>query len=216
MKHLVKCVSLAVGLSLLGAVPAAAQLWFFPDYAVPSNSGLPQTFIAGTYARGLNASSGKTDGFAVMAGVSTSVVSFMGGVGVISGANDEVTLGGAIGVDLIKAPGAPVQLTLQAGVGWIEIDPVGFAPITLWRFPIGLALKAQGGPVTPWIMPRLNIVRASDSGFSDTTTEVGVSGGIAITGEGGFGIHAALDYLAVDDGPWMLGVGLHYVLPGGR
>lgn len=211
MKHFVKCVSLAVGLSLLGAVPAAAQLWFFPDYAVPSNSGLPQTFIAGTYARGLNDASRKTDGFAAMAGVSTGVVSFMGGLGVISGIDDEVTLGGAIGVDLIKAPGAPVQLTLQAGVGWIDLDPV-----TFWRFPIGLALKAQGGPVTPWIMPRLNIVHDSGGGIGSTNTELGVSGGIAITGEGGFGIHAALDYLDVGDGPRMLGVGLHYVLPGGR
>ena len=62
MKHLATCVTVTLGLVLLGAAPAYGQLWLFPDYAVPSGGDTPTTWIAGSYARGLNDASGETDG----------------------------------------------------------------------------------------------------------------------------------------------------------
>ena len=109
-----------------------------------------------------------------------------------------------------------MQLTLQGGLSWFDDQS-----ITFWRFPIGLALKGGGGDsptsVTPWIMPRLNIIVVSGFDDSETETDLGVSAGVSITSQGGFGVHAALDYLAVEgDEPWLLGVGVHFLLGQGN
>lgn len=196
------------------AVPAEAQLWFFPDYAVPSAYGMPATFVAGTYGRGLNDASGKVDAYGAVVGRSGLGNRFtvLGGAGMVDGGGDsEYTFGGAVGVDVLPAGGS-AQVTVQAGIGYMSIDPVTFT-----RFPIGVALKTQiEGPtanVTPWIMPRINISRVSSGGTSASETDFGGSAGFAVTLPGGFGVHTALDLLAADENAWTLGVGLHYLLP---
>ena len=142
-------------------------------------------------------------------------VSFRGSAGRIQSGLNEWALGSSVGVDLIGNEDTPVQLTLQGGVGWMSMDVLGETLTTL-RFPIGVAFKGRpsgsGVQVTPWVMPRLNIARASISGISGTSTDFGVSGGLGITAPGGFGIHLAADVLAVGNNPFMFSVGSHYVI----
>ena len=78
-------------------------------------------------------------------------------------------------------------------------------------------MGSEGTSVTPWIMPRLNVMIATGGGDSETETDFGASGGLAITTSGGFGFHSALDALFVeDDTVFMLGLGIHYVLGRGN
>lgn len=198
-------------LFLVGAQTADAQMWEFPDYAVPSSFGAPSSFVAGTYGRGLNDDSGELDAFGAVVGRTGESVSVMGGLGLVSGGgDDEVTLGGAVGVDVFQ--GEPATVSLQGGIGWMSPGDV-----TLLRFPIGVAIKGRAGSsdtrITPWAMPRLNITRLSTDGFSDTVTDFGASAGVSFTFAGGFGVHTALDVLFADGGePFLFGMGAHYVI----
>lgn len=200
---------------LIAAVPASAQLWFFPDYAVPSATSGPSTFVAGTYGLGLNDASGKLDAFGAVVGRSGESASFMGGLGLVTGGgDDEITLGGAVGVDIVR--GESVTLAVNGGLGYF-----GPGDSSFWRFPIGIAIKgfAQSpeAAIAPWIMPRLNIVRGSVGGFSSTNTDLGASAGVGFTFPSGFGVHTALDVVFSDpDQVWQFGVGGHYTIGGGE
>lgn len=203
---------------LSGPQSASAQLASFPDHALPSSGGTPSTWLAASYARGLNDASGEVNGFAGVIGHAGTRVSVMGaGAYLEDDGDDEFTLGGAIGVDLLD-DGSPTQLMLQGGIGWIDIEGLSGETLTVVRFPIGLALKrpvaaANGGTFTPWIMPRLNVRRSSRDSGSDTDTHFGASGGASFTSQGGLGVHVALDVLVrEDDQPFTLGLGLHYLL----
>lgn len=207
-------VGLGLCLVLLTAAPAAAQMWFFPDYSLPSPGDTPATWIAGTYGRGLNDASGKVDAFGVAVGRTMERASFMDSFGYANEDEEEYTAGGAISVDLTTGDGP--RLSIQGGMGWVDLDVSG-ETVTFLRFPIGLALKgsirSESTSVTPWVMPRINITRASGGGESETETDFGASGGVSITSESGLGAHAALDALFGEgDTLWQLGVGLHYQL----
>ena len=201
-------------LTLMVATPAAGQAFFFPDYALPSANGSSSTFVAGTYGRGLNDVSGKVNAFAGTVGRTTRRVSFKAGGG-YTRVLDRWTVGGSAGFDLINNVDSSVQLTFQGGLGWISYD-IPSGTLTNLRFPIGLALKGQlggsGVQIAPWVMPRLNVVRASQAGIGDMYWDFGVSGGLAITTQRGFGIHTAVDYLADGSNPIVVSVGTHYVL----
>lgn len=219
MKRRATVVALGLGMFMLGTAPVSGQLFYFPDYAVPSMDGAASTFVAGSYGRGLNDNSGKLNAVSATVGRTTSSVSFVGGFGYIDGglAESEWTLGGAAGYDLLSGT-APAQLTLQAGIGWMQLSGGGLIPdVTMLRFPVGVAVKGNiestSATVTPWAMPRLNILRASADGASTTDTHLGGSAGVTVTMPSGFGIHAALDYLAVESAEQLtFGVGAHYVL----
>lgn len=206
-----------LGLALLSAAPAAGQMWFFPDFAVPSMSGQPTTWLSGTYARGLNDDSGKTDSFGAVIGRTGASASFMGGIGLATAeGDDEVTIGAAVGVDVMQGEG--YTLSVQGGLGWVSSEILD-EDVTFLRFPVGVALKgdmSQEGStttITPWVMPRLNISRISGFGESETETDLGVSGGVTFTFENGWGIHTALDYLSASGGdPIYFGIGAHYLL----
>ncbi len=195
------------------AVPAEAQLWFFPDYATPSAYGMPSTFLAATYGKGMNDASGKLDAYGAAVGRSGlgNRFTIVGALGLIDDpVQSEWTFGGSVGVDLLPSDGS-TQISVQGGIGYLSSDPVTFT-----RFPIGVALKTMiEGPtanVTPWVMPRLNISRVSAGGTSASETDFGVSGGFAVTLPSGLGAHAALDLLAANSNLWTLGVGVHYVI----
>ena len=204
--------AVAVALVLGTAAPAEAQLWFFPDYALPSGGDTPSTWFAGSYARGLNA--GEVDAIGAAIGRANESVSFAGAVGLTLGDSEELTLGGAIGVDMSQTESMTVSI--QGGLGWFSADFFG-ETITFLRIPIGVAFKGSvetaEAMITPWAMPRVNIVRASGGGDSDTETDVGASAGVSFNFPSGFGIHTALD-LVVGDGedPWIFGIGGHYVV----
>lgn len=205
---------LTMGLAMLAAVPVQAQLTNFPVYAQPT--GAPATYVGATYGRGLNDASGKTDAYGAFVG-RTGIgqrASIFAGLGMLDlDPDSEWTFGGGVAVDLLPAGGS-AQVALQGGIGYFS--PVDDA--SNLHFPIGVALKGNiEGPtatVVPWVMPRLSINRAKVGDISDTSTDFGVSGGVAFTLPGGFGAHTALDLLAVDpDNQWLLGVGVHYMIP---
>ena len=204
---------LTIGLALV-AVPVEAQLAFFPVDALPSAGDTPATFLGATYGRGVNDGSGKLDAYGAFVGRSGigSRATIAAGVGMIDAAESEWTYGAAIGVDVLPA-GSAAQLSLQSGVGYFSpIDDVSSLHI-----PVGLALKGMiEGPtanVAPWVMPRLSIFRNSVGDFSDTATEFGVSGGVAVTLPSGLGFHTSIDVLASDPSQALLGVGVHYMMP---
>ncbi len=201
-------------LTLMVVTPAAGQAFFFPDYALPSANGSSTTFMAATYGRGLNDVSQKVNAFAGTVGRTMKRVSFKAGGG-YTRRLDRWTVGGSAGFDLINNVDSSVQLTFQGGLGWISYDVLG-ETLTNLRFPVGLALKGHlggsGVQIAPWVMPRLNLVQVSIAGISDMFWDFGVSGGVAITGQRGFGIHTAVDYLADGTNPIVFSVGTHYVL----
>ncbi|MGD2123344.1 MAG: hypothetical protein PVJ76_16445 [Gemmatimonadota bacterium] len=214
MKKRLGSIIMCLALPLFLAPPLTAQLWYFPDFALPSSSGEPATWLAATYGRGLNEASAEVDAFGASIGRTAERVSFMGAFGYISEGDDEFTVGASLGLDLNTGDGP--RFSAQVGVGWIDFDFFG-ETVTFWRFPIGLAVKGNVGSgstaVTPWVMPRLNIAVASGAGDSETETDPGISGGVSMTTAGGFGVHGALDaWFGDDDTAWQLGLGFHYVL----
>jgi hypothetical protein len=131
----------------------------------------------------------------------------------------EITLGANAGVHLL-ASDSPAQVTVQAGIGWMQVDgtPDG---TTLLNIPIGLALQTNNdGPARFWVMPRLNILRESTGGISnDTEYKFGASAGGSYAAESGVGIGAALDLQMRDDGAGGnnsaigFSVGVFYAMP---
>lgn len=202
-------------LAFVVATPVTGQMQFFPDHATLPVNASQGAYLAATYARGLNDASTKTDAFAATVGVAVERLSFQGSAGFIASDFDELALGVAVGVDLISFLDTPVQLTLQGGVDWTGINVLG-ETVTNLRFPIGFVLKAPPLSATtvrvaPWVMPRLNIARASIANISSTSTDFGISGGIVITVPHGFGVHTAIDVLSGDGDPLMFSLGTHYV-----
>jgi hypothetical protein len=210
-------VTLGIGLAAGGAAPAEAQLWFHPDYAVPSAGDTPSTFLAVSYGRGLNDGSGKADAYAVSAGKTGEKVSFMAGIGLVDLGTNEPTIGGAVGVDVVNAGSTTVSV--QGGIGWMSFD-FGTVSTTNLKFPLGVALKGSvvtsEATITPWVMPKINIMRSSADGASTTDTDLGASAGLNFNFQGGFGVHTALDIISGDGGESVLfGMGGHYTLGGG-
>ena len=194
---------LTVGCLLVAAAPASAQMWFFPDFAVPSvGPNGPATFLAGTYGRGLNTASGEADAIGGVIGRTTEGASFLGGGGIVmADGSNEVTLGGAVGVDV--ANGESATVSVQGGIGWMSIDAFTGS------------VQSPEALITPWVMPRLNISRFSGGGESQTETDIGASAGVSFTFASGFGVHTALDLLLSDSNLWYFGGGVHYLLGGG-
>lgn len=210
--------SLLLALGLLAAPSlVSAQLFGIPNYAAPSAFGTPATFLAASYGRGLNDASGKLDAYSAAVGRSGlgNRFTILGGVGMIDAAETEYTFGGAVSADLLQ-PASATQVSVQGGVGYLGVDALG-GTLTTLNFPIGVALKYNiPGPtatVTPWVMPRANIMRMSLGGVSSTETDFGASAGFGLTLPNGFGAHSAIDLLAADENTWTVGVGIHYVMP---
>jgi hypothetical protein len=114
-------------------------------------------------------------------------------------------------------------VTLQGGIGYAKPD-TGILPgndLTELRFPVGvgfaLTIPNPALAIRPWIAPRVDIVRASASGTSNTETHFGLGGGLELNLLNGFGMHAAYDrvFTALGD-PSVFGVGAHYAfrIPG--
>jgi hypothetical protein len=142
--------------------------------------------------------------------VALPMVSLWAEGGPVFNGSSDVTLGAGLAINFIQVPAAPVKLTLQTGVGWLEDG--GF---TLLKVPVGLAIQGNipspGADVTPWVMPRVGILRGSGGGSSNTEAGIGISAGIGFTLPGGFGLDAALDWENIDGAnPLLAGVGFHY------
>ena len=195
---------------------ADAQMWFFPDYAVPTSFDIPNGFVAATYGRGLNENSQEADAFGVAFGRAFESGGFMGSVGIVSNEGEsEPTLGIAGALDVTSSESSAISV--HGGVGWM-----GPGDATFLRLPVGLAFRTRidsgEAIVTPWIMPRINIVHLSGSGFtnSDTQTDFATSGGVAFNFPSGIGVHTALDFWTGEgESAWTFGAGVHVLVGGG-
>ena len=146
-------------------------------------------------------------------------ISFNVAVGRLIGDIGEFTFGGQVAYHLLR-DGGDAQISVQAGVGYMAqsstVDvPLPNGDMTTMSFPIGVAFEARPSEFGRiWIMPRLNLFRVSDDVTSKTRKQLGFSLGASISGQGGFGIHAVLDFVDLKDSAPLIGaIGLHYILP---
>ncbi len=203
--------SMLISIVFVVAAPAQAQMFNFPDYSMPS--GAPATGLATHFGRGLDEDSGKLNSYGLTVSRSGIAERFSArfGIGMVDAVPDsEITLAGAGMVRLTDAA-SPTSLGMLAGVGYMKVDPV-----TLTRFPIGVTagrtFASGSATVYPWVIPRMDISRASAVGASTTETNFGASGGVTIVTASGLGVHVALDLVASDPSVWQVGGGVQYVI----
>jgi hypothetical protein len=133
-----------------------------------------------------------------------------------------VSVGATANYKVFGGPLIPLSVTLQGGIGYSKPD-VGILPgdESELRFPVGLGfaltIPNPALAIHPWIAPRVDIVRLSGGGLSDTETNFGVSAGVELNLLSGLGAHAAYDRVFLDGGdPGVFGLGAHYAfrIPG--
>jgi hypothetical protein len=137
--------------------------------------------------------------------------------------DSELSVGGTLNYKIFGGPLIPLSVTLQGGIGYSKPDG-GFLPtdeVNEFRFPIGvgfaLTIPNPALAIKPWLAPRVDIVRQSGGGLSETESNFGVSGGLELNLLSGLGLHAAYDRVFLDGGdPSVFGFGAHYAfrIPG--
>jgi hypothetical protein len=137
--------------------------------------------------------------------------------------DSKVAVGGTLNYKVFGGPLIPLSVTLQGGIGYSKPD-AGFLPsdeVNEFRFPIGvgfaLTIPNPALAIKPWIAPRVDIVRQSGDGLSETESNFGLGGGVELNLLSGLGLHAAYDRVFTDGGdPSVFGFGAHYAfrIPG--
>jgi hypothetical protein len=136
--------------------------------------------------------------------------------------DNDLSVGATLNYQVFGGPLIPLSVTLQGGIGYSKPD-IGLLPgdETELRFPVSLGfaliIPNPALAIQPWLAPRLDIIRMSGDGLSETETNFGLSGGVELNTLGGFGLHAAYDRVFADGGdPGVFGVGVHYAfrIPG--
>ncbi len=136
-------------------------------------------------------------------------------------AADAVWSGGATAnMKVFGGPLVPIAVTLQAGAGYVAPEfrclTPGACDLKEWHVPVGLGVSFTipnpALAIKPWIAPRVDIVRTSQTGVdSDTDVGVGVSGGVELNLLNGMGLHAAYDWSKHNDvKPGIFSAGIHY------
>ncbi|HEX5574852.1 MAG TPA: hypothetical protein VFX42_03170 [Gemmatimonadales bacterium] len=199
----------------------AAQVRGIPVY----NSGIASGFAIYGDVGFPDSSSGKGTAFAV-----TGRAGFgpFGATAILSSfnpdgpASSDVSVGATLNYKLFGGPLVPLSVTLQGGIGYAKPD-LGLLPgdETELRFPVGLGfaltIPNPALAIRPWIAPRVDIIKVSNGGVSNTETNFGLGGGVELNLLNGFGLHAAYDRVFVDGGdPSVFGLGAHYAfrIPG--
>jgi hypothetical protein len=212
--------ALAIGLAL-GPSRADAQVRGIPVY----NSGVASGIALYGDLGFSNANAGKGTAFAVTGragfgpvGVSAILSTFNPD----GPAGSKVSVGATLNYKVFGGPLIPLSATLQGGIGYSKPD-TGLLPgqNTELRFPVGLGVALTipnpALAIRPWIAPRVDIVRSSGGGSSNTRTNFGMGGGLELNLLNGFGMHAAYDRVFTDGGdPSVFGIGAHYAfrIPG--
>ena len=137
--------------------------------------------------------------------------------------DNELSVGATLNYKIFGGPLIPLSVTLQGGIGYSKPE-LGFLPsdeVNEFRFPVGvgfaLTIPNPALAIKPWIAPRLDIVRYSGDGFSDTESNFGLGAGLELNLLSGLGVHAAYDRVFLDGGdPSIFGFGAHYTfrIPG--
>jgi hypothetical protein len=138
-------------------------------------------------------------------------------------AGSDLSVGASLNYKVFGGPLIPLSVTLQGGIGYSKPDN-GFLPgteVNELRFPVGvgfaLTIPNPALAIKPWIAPRIDIVRSSGGGQSDTESHFGLGGGLELNLLSGLGAHAAYDRVFIDGGDRsVFGLGAHYTfrIPG--
>jgi len=129
----------------------------------------------------------------------------------------DLSVGASLNYKVFGGPLIPLSVTLQGGIGYSKPDN-GFLPgseVNELRFPVGvgfaLTIPNPALAIKPWIAPRIDIVRSSGGGQSNTESDFGLGGGVELNLLSGLGVHAAYDRVFIDGGdPSVFGLGAHY------
>ncbi len=211
--------ALAAGLALcltLGVGSARAQVRGIPVY----NSGIATGIALYGDVGFPNAESGKGTALAVSgrAGFGPLGATAMLSTFNPDGAGDsELSVGGSLNYKVFGGPLIPLSVTVQGGIGYSKPDN-GFLPgqeVNELRFPVGvgfaLTIPNPALAIKPWIAPRIDIVRRSAGGVSDTESNFGLGGGLELNLLSGLGVHAAYDRVFIDGADAsVFGLGAHY------
>jgi hypothetical protein len=208
----------AVLLALAGtALPAAAQVRGIPVY----NSGVPRGI--GVYGD-VGFPNDKAGGGTAYGVTGKAGFGVLGATAMLSSYNPDgpgdadLSVGATLNYRVFGGPLVPLSVTLQGGVGYAKPDE-GILPtdddVSQWHFPIGvgfaLTIPNPVLAIRPWLAPRVDIVRNSVAGGSETDTNFGLSGGLEFNFLNGFGLHAAYDAVFADNAtPGVFGLGAHY------
>jgi outer membrane protein with beta-barrel domain len=206
---------------MAGSRAAAAQVHGIPVY----NNGIPSGIAIYGDVGFPNQEAGKGTAFAASgrAGFGPFGATAMLSTFNPDGAGDnDVSVGATINYKIFGGPLIPLSITLQSGIGYSKPDS-GILPgdENELRFPVGLGfalvIPNPALAIHPWIAPRVDIVRLSGGGLSNTETNFGLGGGVELNLLNGFGVHAAYDRVFLDGGdPSVFGLGAHYAfrIPG--
>lgn len=219
MRHAIARTALAITLSLAGAGLAQAQVAGLPvmNSGVVSGIGfsLDAGFPNGTAGGGWAGGATVKAGFGLI-GVTASVSRLDPKVG------DPVWSGGATAnLKVFGGPLVPIAVTLQGGAGYTTpkfscIPPGSSCDIKQWHFPAGLGISfTVPNPalaIKPWIAPRADIIRTTQTGQpANTDVGFGISGGVELNFLNGMGLHAAYDWTNHDGSkPSIFSAGIHY------
>jgi hypothetical protein len=206
---------LALGLTL-AAGSAQAQVRGIPVY----NSGIATGIAIYGDVGFPNAEAGKGTALAISgrAGFGPLGATAMLSTFNPDGAGDsELSVGGSLNYKVFGGPLIPLSVTLQGGIGYSKPDN-GFLPgqdVNELRFPVGvgfaLTIPNPALAIKPWIAPRIDIVRRSGGGQSDTESNFGLGGGLELNLLSGLGVHAAYDRVFIDGADAsVFGLGAHY------
>ncbi|HEX6645283.1 MAG TPA: hypothetical protein VF037_11410 [Gemmatimonadales bacterium] len=205
------------------AAPAMAQVQGLPVENAGVVSGLGLSFDAGLP----NEAAGGGHAFGATAALGLGALGVTARVSRYSPDIDDPlwSAGATLNYKVFGGPLVPIAATLQAGAGYASPEfacvPPGACDVNQWRFPIGLGVSVTipnpALAIKPWIAPRVDIVRTSLDGTSETETDFGVSGGVQLNLLTGLGLHATYDLMMADpENRGIFGAGLHYTfrLPG--
>jgi hypothetical protein len=223
-----------MGLSLF-ASPAVAQMNSIPVYFNPKGgTGL---MVAVDLGKGINDESGKNTAVAFRTALGIGPVTIGGSVGLVNpyegvlvGRELETQYMGNIALRVFGGGLLPVSISLQGGVGVLDISDLGIKFITV---PIGLGIgfsvPTPGFSFDPWFAPRYTMVRNEDVTFTETVTQngFGISAGVNLNFLMGLGLHIAGDWqknptefitgtTILETKPFVFGIGLNYTftIPG--
>ena len=141
--------------ALLVATPAMGQLTNFPVLSLAPGSAYGTTSVGVAFGnRGVKNYSLDRSVFAARIERGLETFSVGATAGYIASDPYRLTLDGSIAVHLLRD--VPVQVSLQAGLGWIRQDILGLNLTTL-HIPVGVAIQGTGfGNLRPWVMPRVS------------------------------------------------------------
>src|SRR3954451_7740928 len=205
----------ALTLSLAASGEAAAQVRGLPVY----NAGIPTGIAIYGDVGFPDEQAGKGTAFAVTGQIGTGpfgATAMLSTFKPDSAGDNNVSVGATLNYKVFGGPLIPLSITLQSGIGYSKPE-AGILPgdESELRFPVGLrfalTIPNPALAIRPWIAPRVDVVRLSGGGLSDTQTNFGLGGGVELNLLNGFGVQAAYDRLFLDGGdPSVFGFGAHY------